>query len=62
MKLSDTDRFGPELWLNAMLYDRGNSKQCRKGLDIFQQLFAETNPMLKNIEKLLNERIDKLNN
>lgn len=61
MKLSETDRFGPEMWLNAMLYARGNSKQCREGLDIFHQLFAEDNPMLKNIEKLLNERIEKLN-
>lgn len=61
MKLSDTDRFGPELWLNAMLYAQGNRKQCREGLEIFHQLFAETNPMLKNIEKLLNERIDELN-
>lgn len=57
MNLPANDRFGLTMQLNAMLYAKGNRSQCDEGLQIFRKLFNPNDPILKNFEKSLSERI-----
>lgn len=57
MPLPSQERFGQTMQLNAILYAKGNSKQCKEGLKIFHQLLNPADPILKNFEKSLQEKI-----
>lgn len=57
MTLPSSDRFGLTMQLNAMLYAKGNSRQCQEGLAIFRRLFHPDDPILHNFEKSLKEKI-----
>ena len=61
MNLPGNDRFGVTMQLNMMLFNKGNKAECEEGLNIFHKIFNPADPVLKNFENSLSQRIDSLN-
>lgn len=57
MNLPSQDRFGVTMQLNAMLYAKGNAAECEEGLKIFREVLNPADPIFKNFEKSLQEKI-----
>lgn len=58
--LPGEERFGLTMILNAMLYNKGNVKECEEGLRIFRDIFDPADPIFQNFERSLNGRIAAL--